>query len=172
MRTGVAVVAIVSLGLLLTACRHETQTAPPPVKPSLLSQEPLLPALPPAPEATTATADPLASPSTSPSPSATGFPETQVSYCNGRPSGAQVLAAVRKVRSNLPGGSGVKVQKEPVCSGAWQYTVLSVADSEPLRVITKGSPGSLTVVTVGTDPCTVEVRAAAPIAFLDAVDCT
>jgi hypothetical protein len=169
MRTGAAVLAIVSLGFLLTACKHETETAPPLVKPSLLSQEPLVPVLPPTPEITTAPADPYASPSSS--PSATGFPESQVSYCNGRPSGAQVLAAVRRVRTNLPAGNGVTVQKEPVCSGSWQYTVLSVADSEPLRVITKGSPGSLTVVTVGTDPCTVEVRATAPIAFLGAADC-
>ncbi|WP_433081651.1 hypothetical protein ACQP1P_46725 [Dactylosporangium sp. CA-052675] len=169
MRTPAALLAIVGLGCLLAACRHEEPPAAPTVKPSLLSQEPLVPVLPPTPETTTAPADPRTSPSSSPSP--TGFPETQVSYCNGKPSGAQVLAAVRKARPNLPSGGGVKVQTEPVCSGVWQYTILSVTDSEPLRVITKGSPASLTVVTVGTDPCTVEVRAAAPIAFLDAVDC-
>jgi hypothetical protein len=135
-----------------------------------LSQEPLIPVLPPAPEVTTVPAVPSASAGTSPVPS--GFSENYVTYCNGRPSGEQVVAAVRKVRPNLPAGSGVAIQKAPVCSGVWQYTVLTVADSEPLRVITKGGPASLTVVTVGTDPCTVEVRATAPVAFLDAVDCT
>ncbi|WP_433212117.1 hypothetical protein ACQP00_51885 [Dactylosporangium sp. CS-047395] len=167
MRTGAAVLAIVSLGFLLSACRNDTaQTAPPQVKPSLLSQEPLVPVLPPAPEATTA---PVPSATTSPSPS--GFSEQYVTYCAGRPTSAQVIAAVRKVRANLPAGNGVSVQKEPVCSGVWQYTVLNVTGSEPLQVITKGSPNALTVVTAGTAPCTVEVRATAPAAFLDAVDC-
>jgi hypothetical protein len=169
MRTGAAALAIVSLGFLLSACRHQTDSAPPPPKPSLLSQEPLVPVEPPAPDYTTDPVVPGRSASASASP--TGFSEAYVTYCNGRPSGAQVLVAVRKARPNLPTGTGVSVQKEPVCSGIWQYTILTVTGSEPLRVITKGSPASLTVVTVGTDPCTVEVRATAPIAFLDAVDC-
>src|SRR3954469_25372452 len=160
MRAGAPAVAIVSLGLLLSACRHQPESAPPPPKPSLLSQEPLAPVLPPTPEYTADPVVPTRSASASPSP--TGFSEAYVTYCNGRPSGAQVIAAVRKVRSNLPTGTGVAVQKEPVCSGVWQYTTLTVTGSEPLRVITKGSPASLTVVTVGTDPCTVEVRAGAP----------
>ncbi|GAA2330460.1 hypothetical protein GCM10010170_008430 [Dactylosporangium salmoneum] len=78
---------------------------------------------------------------------------------------------VRRARPNLPTGSGVSVQQQPECAGMWQYTVLTVTGSEPLQVITKGEPSALSVVTVGTDPCTVEVRATAPPAFVDAVGC-
>jgi len=172
MRTGAALIAIVSLGCLLAACTHKNEvvTPPPTVKPSLLSQEPLEPVQPPAPEFTTPPAVPSASASVS--PSASGFSEAYVTYCNGRPSGEQVVAAVRKVRPSLPAGSGVTIQKAPMCSGTWQYTILNVTNSEPMRVITKGAPTALTVVTVGTDPCTVEVRATAPQALLDAVECT
>ncbi|WP_432982242.1 hypothetical protein [Dactylosporangium sp. CA-233914] len=169
MRTGAAVLGIVILGLLLGACRHPTESAPPPPKPSLISQQPLVPVFPPTEEPPVPSRTP--SPSRSGSPSPTGFSEAYVSYCNGRPSGDQVIAAVRRFRSNLPSGSGVSVQKAPECAGIWQYTVLNVAESEPLQVITKGDPASLTVVTLGTDPCTVEVRAAAPPALLGTVGC-
>ncbi|GAA3449379.1 hypothetical protein [Dactylosporangium matsuzakiense] len=170
MRTAAAALAIVSLGCLLTACtHHEAAVAPPSVKPSLLSQEPLAPVQPQPLETTPPAAVPSRSASSSPSPS--GFSEAYVAFCNGRPSGEQVIAAVRRVRTGLPGGSGVSIQKAPVCAGVWQYTILNVSDSEPMRVITKGAPTALTVVTLGTDPCTVEVRATAPQAFLDAVEC-
>ena len=56
-------------------------------------------------------------------------------------------------------------------TGTWQYTVLNVANSEPLQVITKGSPSALTVVTAGTDPCTIEVTATAPRALVTAAGC-
>jgi hypothetical protein len=137
--------------------------------PSLLSQEPLFPVAPPTTVGVLPTRAP--SPSRSASASPTGFSDQYVTYCNGKPSGEQVIAAVRLTRSNLPAAGGVSVQKQPVCSGIWQYTVLNVADSEPLRVITKGSPTALTVVTAGTDPCIADVRRNAPPAFLAAVDC-
>jgi hypothetical protein len=164
MRTAATVLAIVGLGCLLSACRHSEDSAPPPPAPSLLSQEPLFPV--PAPT----TAAPSRTPARSASPSPAGFSDQYVTYCNGKPSGEQVIAAVRRTRDNLP-ASGVHVQKAPVCSGMWQYTVLTVADSEPLRVVTKGDPAALTVVTAGTDPCTAEVRLNAPPAFVAAVDC-
>ncbi|MGI5246174.1 hypothetical protein [Dactylosporangium sp. CA-139066] len=169
MRTAATVLAIVGLGCLLSACRHSSDSAPPVPAPSLLSQEPLFPVAPPTTAEAPRTQAP--SPSRSASPSPAGFSDQYVTYCNGKPSGEQVIAAVRLTRGNLPAGSGVSVQKQPVCSGVWQYTVLSVADSEPLRVITKGSPTALTVVTAGTDPCTADVRLNAPPAFLAAVDC-
>ncbi|MFI5913772.1 hypothetical protein [Dactylosporangium sp. NPDC051541] len=172
MRTGAAALAIVSLGCLLAACTHKDEVvAPPAVKPSRLSQEPLVPVQPQPIEPTTERAVPSGSASASGSPSPTGFSEAYVAFCNGRPSGEQVIAAVRRARPTLPAGSGVTIQKAPVCSGVWQYTILNVKDSEPMRVITKGAPTSLAVVTIGTDPCTVEVRATAPQAFLDAVEC-
>jgi hypothetical protein len=168
MRTAATVLAIVGLGCLLSACRHSSDSAPPVPAPSLLSQEPLFPVAPPTTDAAPPTPTRRASASASPSPS--GFSDQYVTYCNGKPTGEQVIAAVRLTRSNLPAG-GVSVQKQPVCSGIWQYTVLTVAESEPLRVITKGSPTALTVVTAGTDPCTADVRHNAPPAFLAAVDC-
>ncbi|GAA4244155.1 hypothetical protein GCM10022255_006100 [Dactylosporangium darangshiense] len=168
MRTAATVLAIVGLGCLLSACRHPGDSAAPVPAPSRLSQEPLFPAATPTFD-TQPTREPSRSASASPSPP--GFSDQYVTYCNGRPSGEQVIAAVRLTRSNLPAGSGVSVLKAPVCAGVWQYTVLSVTGSEPLRVITKGSPTSLTVVTAGTDPCTAEVRVTAPPAFLATVDC-
>ncbi|MEV6927482.1 hypothetical protein AB0M46_23665 [Dactylosporangium sp. NPDC051485] len=177
MRRAGIMLAIVGLGCLLGACRHPaeapTRTAPSP-GPSLISPVPLFgePGTPTATESTPyLPPSRAASPSRSASPSPTGFPEGYISYCNGRPSGEQVIAAVRRARANLPTGTGVSVQKQPVCAGLWQYTVLTVTGSEPLQVITKGEPSALTVVTVGTDPCTVEVRATAPPAFVGAVGC-
>ncbi|MER7002898.1 hypothetical protein ABT297_07610 [Dactylosporangium sp. NPDC000555] len=168
MRTAATALAIVSLGCLLTACRHPTEVAQPRPAPSVISQDPL------APPGTFASPEPIrprASPSRSGSPSPSGFSEAYVTYCNGRPSGEQVVAVVRRNRANLPAGNGVAVWKAPVCSGTWQYTVLTVTGSEPLRVITKGDPAALTVVTMGSDPCTAEVRATAPPALLATVDC-
>src|SRR5882672_2964378 len=128
MRTAATVLAIVGLGCLLSACRHSSDTAPPPPAPSRLSQEPLFPVAPP----TTAAAPSRGpSPGRSASPSPAGFSDQYVTYCNARPSGEQVIAAVRRTRENLPAGGGVTVRKQPVCSGVWQYTVLAVADSEP-----------------------------------------
>ncbi|MFG2038604.1 hypothetical protein [Dactylosporangium sp. NPDC048998] len=167
MRTAATALAIVSLGCLLSACRHPTEAAAPRPSPSVISQGPLVPPATFTPEL----ASPTTSPSRSASPSPAGFPEAYVTYCNGRPSGEQVIAVVRRNRSNLPAGNGVTVQRAPVCAGIWQYTVLTVTGSEPLRVITKGDPAALTVVTMGSDPCTVEVRATAPPALLATVDC-
>ena len=171
MRTAAAVLAIVGLGCLLSACRHQTESAPPRPSISLLSQEPMVPTPGPAIDYGGAPSYPGRTPSPSRSPSPTGFSEAYVTYCNGRPTGEQVIAAVRRSRSGLPGGNGVSVQKAPLCAGVWQYTVLNVTGSEPLRVITRGDPASLIVVTLGTSPCTAEVRAKAPPALLAAVEC-
>lgn len=59
----------------------------------------------------------------------------------------------------------------PVCSGTWHYTVLEVPDREPLQVLTKGDPAALTLVAVGTDVCTVDVRRQAPTGILLAASC-
>jgi hypothetical protein len=99
------------------------------------------------------------------------FSEAYVSQCNGRPAGDQVIAAVRRARPNLPAGSGLTVKTGPLCAGIWQYTVLTVANSEPLQIMSKGAPNALTVVTAGTDPCSVEVRATAPPALLSTANC-
>ncbi|GAA0724394.1 hypothetical protein Drose_37695 [Dactylosporangium roseum] len=172
MRTPATALAIVALGCLLTGCTgHDGDPGPLPPSGAGAGQRPgastsptpaSTPIVPP-------THAPSAGRSASPSPST--FSEVYVVRCNGRPSGEQVIVAVRKFRANLPAGSGVTVQSQPLCAGIWQYTVLNVADREPMQVMTKGSPQALTVVTAGTDPCTVEVKATAPPALLNAAAC-
>jgi hypothetical protein len=82
-----------------------------------------------------------------------------------------VIAVVRRQPSLLAPGVSVSATVGPLCAGTWQYTVLSVADHEPMQVVTKGVPSSLTFVTAGTNVCTVDVRAAAPVALLSAANC-
>jgi hypothetical protein len=169
MRTAAAVLAIVSLGYLLSGCtRSDGDSGPllPPVSPlPARSASPRPVSTPNVPPVRTA------APSASRSASVAPFSEAYVSQCNGRPTGEQVIAAVRRARPNLPAGSGVTVKTGPLCAGVWQYTILTVADSEPLQIMSKGAPTALTVVTAGTDPCSVEVKATAPLALLNAADC-
>jgi hypothetical protein len=170
MRTAAAVLAIVSLGCLLSGCtRSDGDSGPllPPVSPLPARTASPTPASTPHLPARTSTP----ARSASGSPSQLPFSEAYVSQCNGRPSGDQVIAAVRKARPNLPAGSGLAVKSGPLCAGIWQYTVLTVTGSEPLQIMSKGAPATLTVVTVGTDPCTVEVKATAPPALLSTANC-
>ena len=170
MRTAAAVLAIVSLGCLLSGCTRSGGDS-----------GPLLPPVSP-PPARSASPTPFSTPkvpartstptrSASGSPSQLPFSEAYVSQCNGRPTGEQVIAAVRRARPSLPAGSGITVKTGPLCAGVWQYTVLTVTGSEPLQVMSKGAPATLSVVTVGTDPCTVEVKATAPPALLSTANC-
>ena len=122
-----------------------------------------------APEPTTAPTTPT--PTRRPTSSPNGFSESYVVPCQGRPSAAQVISAVRRHGSLLDAQSSPRATTGPLCSGTWQYTVLAVRDHEPLQVITKGSPSSLRFVTAGTNVCTVEVRAGAPVALLTAANC-
>ena len=171
MRTAAAVLAIVSLGCLLSGCtRSDGDSGPllPPVSgPAARSVSPTPVSTPNVPPARTSTP----AGSASASPSQQPFSEAYVSQCNGRPTGEQVVAAVRRARPGLPAGNGLTVKVGPLCAGVWQYTVLTVTGSEPLQVMSKGAPAALTVVTVGTDPCTVEVKATAPPALLNAASC-
>lgn len=115
----------------------------------------------PAPIVTTAAA----------SPTSTGFSDSNVVPCNGTPTGAQVIAVVRRQPSLLPSGATVTVQTGPMCIGTWQYTILVAAGREPLQVLTKGVSPAISFVTAGTDVCTVDVRATAPVALLDLASC-
>jgi hypothetical protein len=169
MRTAAAVLSIVSLGCLLSGCTRSDGDS-----------GPLLPTVSPLP-ARSASPRPVSTPivpptrttapSASRSPSLAPFSEAYVSQCNGRPSGAQIIAAVRRARPNLPAGSGVTVKTGPLCAGVWQYTILTITNSEPLQIMSKGAPAALTIVTAGTDPCSVEVKATAPLALLNTADC-
>lgn len=93
--------------------------------------------------------------------SAPTFGDQIAGNCQGRPTDTQVIALLRRA-DLIPAGVAVTVAKPPVCAGSWQYTVVRVAGHEPLQVVSKGQPTSLTLVTAGTDVCTIEVRTAAP----------
>jgi hypothetical protein len=139
---------------------------------SLLPTPPTSSPQPPAPALNAP--EPTTAPTTAtrtPTPSPTGFSESYVVPCGGRPSAAQVISAVRRHGSLIAAGSSPTATTGPLCSGTWQYTVLAVPDHEPLQVGTKGSPSSLTFVTAGTNVCTVDVRAGAPVALLTAANC-
>lgn len=104
-------------------------------------------------------------PTRTPAPGGTSgpvFTELTAQPCQGYPSGDQVIALLRRTTGLLPAGGTVTVRTGPLCAGSWQYTVLTVADRDPLQVVTRGSPQALELVTAGTDVCTVEVRVVAP----------
>jgi len=82
-----------------------------------------------------------------------------------------VIAVVRRHGSLLTTGASVSATTGPLCAGTWQYTVLAVPDHEPLQVVTKGPPSALQFVTAGTNVCTVDVRAGAPVALLSTANC-
>ena len=74
-----------------------------------------------------------------------------------------MIALLRRSSSLLPTGITVTAPAPgPLCAGDWQYTVLQVADREPLQVVSRGPATSLTLVTAGTDVCSIPVRTAAP----------
>jgi hypothetical protein len=105
--------------------------------------------------------------STGPAP----FGEAVAVPCAGRPSADQVVALLRRTPDMLPRGATVTVRTGPLCAGTWQYTIVSAPEREPLEVVTKGPPGSLVLVTAGTDVCSIEVRTAAPIGIRTAAHC-
>jgi hypothetical protein len=104
----------------------------------------------------------------SPAPS---FAEAYATACNGYPSGDQVIALLRRTGGLLSGTSAVTVTSGPLCAGTWQYTVLAIPKREPLAVVTQGTPRQLTLVTAGTDVCSIPVRTGAPAGILNAALC-
>jgi hypothetical protein len=169
MRLGAAALLPFALLPVLAGCIHASG-GDGPLLPTPPSSSPLPP--PPAlnvPEPTTTPAAPPSVPTTSSSPS--GFSESYVVPCAGHPSASQVIAVVRRHGSLLAAGAPVSATTGPLCSGVWQYTVLAVPDHEPLQVVTKGSPSALQFVTAGTNVCTVDVRAGAPVALLTTANC-
>lgn len=115
---------------------------------------------------------PLPTPSGSPRPSPKAtFSETYYVPCLGQPSGEQVIATVRAKTRLLPRSGTIGVPTGPLCSGTWQYTILQAPNRDPLLVVTKGTPGALTIVTAGSDVCTITVRTQAPAGLLAAARC-
>jgi hypothetical protein len=112
---------------------------------------------------------PLDPPSTDPEAD-TGAAATP---CNGRPSVAQIVAAIRRDRGDaVPAGVTPTASTGPLCADSWQYTVLSIRGRDPLQVITRGTPAALKVVTAGTYVCTAAVNATAPTGIRTAANCT
>lgn len=98
-------------------------------------------------------------------------PEGSVAIdCAGQP-GDDAVLAVLDDNDMLPDGADATVVEGPLCAGDWQFTVVRVADRDPLQVITSGPPDDLTLVTAGTDVCTIEVRVNAPLGIRAAASC-
>jgi hypothetical protein len=156
-------IAIIVIGALLLAagCDKPPDLQPPPGVPLpsvTASPEPTRLALP----STTVTALP------SPKPS---FPELYYVPCLGAPSGEQVVATVRAKTKLLPQTGAIAVTTGPLCSGTWQYTILQAPNRDPLLVVTKGEPAALSIVTAGSDVCSIKVRTQAPAGLLAAASC-
>ena len=67
--------------------------------------------------------------------------------------------------------SAQTVAKGPVCAGDWQYIILNVPQKEPLQIVSRGTPDNLTMVTAGTDVCSIPVRTEAPAGIRNAALC-
>ena len=94
-------------------------------------------------------------------PARTGFSNLVAVACNGKPTGEQVLALLRRA-SCCGAGAGRRVTSGPLCAGTWQYTVV---DRVRRGADPRGHPGraeALTLVTAGTNPCTAKVRGRGP----------
>lgn len=104
----------------------------------------------------------------SPEPS---FAEEFAVPCGGHPTADQVIAMVRRTGGLLPRTGSVTVMKGPLCAGTWQYTIFAVPGKEPLQVVSRGTPDNLTMVTAGTDVCSIPVRTAAPAGIRNAALC-
>jgi hypothetical protein len=162
---GSAAATAVLLGAGLGGCA----STPPVIDASGSSPNPSsAPAVPPDDPSPT---DVVALPSSSPSaPSVAVFPEGTAVSCAGQPTADRVIALVR-ARGMISTSAGVTVRIGPLCAGTWQYTVLDVTGHEPLQVVSSGAPNALTLVTAGTDVCSIPVRSGAPSGIIAAAQC-
>jgi hypothetical protein len=152
-RVGAAAVAVATLA---AACGVPPELREPPgsVVPSPKTAEPTASAPPPASDL-----PPTVAPSATPT-----FGEATAVMCNGQPSAAQVMAMLRRTSGMLPSGASATVRSDtPLCAGTWQYSVIVVVNRDPLLVVTRGAPGSLTLVAAGTNVCNIPVRTSAPV---------
>ncbi|MGW4464392.1 hypothetical protein [Micromonospora sp. NBC_01796] len=91
------------------------------------------------------------------------FGENTAVACQGKPTADQVVALLRRSSSGIPRGVQLTVPAPgPLCAGDWQYTVVQVGDRGPWQVVSKGPATALTLVTAGTDVCSIPVRTGAP----------
>ncbi|MET7707134.1 hypothetical protein [Micromonospora sp. NPDC005413] len=114
----------------------------------------------------TPTGAPSTAPSTAPTipPVVTATPDAGLvaTACRNGPTGQRVVQLLRGRAGVLPANVRVQVHTGPLCAADWQYTVLEVTGHEELQVVTRGQPTAPTLVTAGTDVCTIEVRATGP----------
>jgi hypothetical protein len=122
-------------------------------------------AAPPSIGSSTAGSMATSSPSSTPS-----FAAATAVDCAGHPTAAQVLATLRS-RGVLSTNINATARIGPLCADTWQYTVLVITGREPLQVITQGAPGSLILITAGTDVCSTQVQTQAPIGIVTAAQC-
>ena len=124
------------------------------------------------PASTLPTTAPARLPATPTGPVRPSFADAYAVPCAGYPSGEQVVTLLRRSAGLLPARVTATVATGPMCAGAWQYTVVTVPDRDPLQVVTYGRPTALHLVTAGTDVCTVEVRASAPAGIRLVANCS
>ena len=98
------------------------------------------------------------------------FPEEIAMACAGRPAAEEMVALLR-AEGLRPADAKAEVVDGPYCSGSWQYAMVEVSGRDPLQLVTEGEPGDLTLVTVGTDVCTVELRLQAPAGIRSVAAC-
>jgi hypothetical protein len=152
--------SVLAVGGLLAAALSLTSCGVPPELKAPTS------AAVPSPRAS-APATPTAGPPTThpPAPSlptSPSFNELSAVDCRGNPSGSQVIGLLRRSSGLLTANARVTVLLGPLCSGSWQYTVVQLSDREPLQVVSSGPATALTLVTAGTNVCSIPVRTAAP----------
>jgi hypothetical protein len=99
------------------------------------------------------------------------FAEAQAVPCNGHPTATQVITVVRQKSGLRLGTTTITARTGPLCAGTWQYTLLTVTGQEPLAVVTTSNADSLTLVTAGTNVCSIPVRTGAPPGILIAAGC-
>jgi len=141
------------------ACASGGPDATPPVPPPRAGTPPAPSGPVPRPAATATPASPPVA-----------FPTGYALPCGRYLDAAAVLAVLRTGRI-VPSAATVAVTTGPYCSGQWQFTAFAVAGLGPLQVVTRGTPGALTLVTAGTDVCTPGVRAQAPAGILTVARC-
>jgi hypothetical protein len=142
--------------LLLSGCG-----TPPELREHHAAESPATPTV-----AATQTAAPTGSQPVTPLPGPTtpvfgGAPAVRCAGTGG-PSGAQVIALLHRSPALLSASAHATVATGPLCADDWQYTIVQVPDREPLQVVSRGRPGSLKLVTAGTDVCSIPVRTEAP----------
>lgn len=123
----------------------------------------------PTPSGSTGPAFPTVPPSRTGTPTG-AFEEGFAIGCGGEPGEDELIGLLRD-EGILAASAEVDVVNGPLCSGDWQYLVVSVPDLDPLQVVTRGETGQLELVTAGTDVCTVEVRIQAPAGIRDVAAC-